>query len=104
MMGMRALWLAVVVTLVSANARAEEGAVGAAAEEERQARSYFSIGAGHFSLGEYDAAISAFQSGYKHKPLPTFLFNIAQAARKGGRLDMALEYYKQYLTEETAHD
>jgi tetratricopeptide (TPR) repeat protein len=103
---MRAVWLALLLgcCVVHASARAEERPANTVDEEERQARSYFAIGAGHFSVGEYEAAISAFQSGYKHKPLAMFLFNIAQAARKGGRLDMARAYYKQYIEQEPAHE
>ena len=67
---------------------------------EAQARSYFSVGLGKYNLGEYSAAIEAFQAGYKLKPLPLFLFNIAQAARKSGRLELAQEYYALYIDRE----
>ncbi len=67
---------------------------------EAQARSYFSVGLGKYNLGEYAAAIEAFQAGYKLKPLPLFLFNIAQAARKSGRLELAQEYYVLYVDRE----
>jgi tetratricopeptide (TPR) repeat protein len=67
---------------------------------EAQARSYFNIGLSHFTLGELDEAIEAFQAGYRCKPLPLFLFNVAQAARKGGKVEMAIDYYRQYLEHE----
>jgi tetratricopeptide (TPR) repeat protein len=95
----RAIWLRLVVALF-----VMLGASAAHAEEAReaQARSYFAIGQGHFNLGEYAAAIEAFQAGYRQKPLPLFLFNIAQAARKSGRLELAQDYYTQYLDREPA--
>ena len=67
---------------------------------EVQARSYFSVGLGKYNLGEYAAAIEAFLAGYKLKPLPLFLFNIAQAARKSNRLELAQEYYVLYIDRE----
>jgi tetratricopeptide (TPR) repeat protein len=67
---------------------------------EAQARSYFTIGLSHYRLGELEEAIQAFQAGYRCKPQPLFLFNIAQAARKSGHIDMAIDYYQQYLERE----
>jgi hypothetical protein len=82
-------------------ARAEERAdESAQAARERQSRSYFAIGASHYSLGEYEEAIAAFQAGYRSKPLPLFLFNIAQSARKAGKPELAVDYYRQYLERE----
>jgi hypothetical protein len=80
-----------------AEERADETAQGA---RERQSRSYFAIGASHYSLGEYEEAIVAFQAGYRSKPLPLFLFNIAQSARKAGKPELAVDYYRQYLERE----
>jgi hypothetical protein len=72
-----------------------------AAQQEEQARVYFSLGAGHYKVGEYDAAIAAFQAGYRLAPLPLFLFNIAQSARRAGNHEMAIEYYQKYIESET---
>jgi len=91
---LRSIVIGLALLLAATAARADEA-------REAQARSYFSIGQGHYALGEYAAAIEAFQAGYRMKPLPMFLFNIAQAARRSGRNDLAEEYYVQYLERET---
>jgi tetratricopeptide (TPR) repeat protein len=67
---------------------------------EEQARTYFAIGARHFRQGELEEAIASFQAGYRLVPQPLFLFNIAQAARKSGKVELAIEYYDRYLQQE----
>jgi tetratricopeptide (TPR) repeat protein len=94
-----ALAAALLLGLLSATpARATDDA-GERAREE-QARSCFASGARHFHDGDYEGAIAAFQAGYRHSPQPLFLFNIAQAARKSGQIEMAIDYYDQYLQRE----
>jgi len=53
-----------------------------------------------FQAGEYDKAIADYQSAYQLKPLPTLLFNIAQANRKAERYQDALTYYERFLKED----
>lgn len=89
----RVVFMLLVALSLPSLARAEDA-------REAQARSYFSVGLGKYNLGEYPAAIEAFQAGYKLKPLPLFLFNIAQAARRSGRFELAQEYYVLYLDRE----
>src|SRR2546423_3899492 len=69
---------------------------------EEQARSYFAIGARHFRQGEFAEAIASFQAGYGRSPQPLFLFNVAQAARKSGQVELAIEYYDRYLQQEAS--
>jgi hypothetical protein len=90
--------LTLALVLLATTTHADEAREAQA--REAQARSYFSIGQGHYHLGEYGEAIDAFQAGYRLKALPLFLFNIAQAARKSERYQMALDYYVQYLERE----
>ena len=71
---------------------------------EEQARAHFNLGSNHFMLHEYEAAIADFQQGYRKKPLPLFLYNIAQAARAWGKPDLAIEYYEKYIERETKTD
>lgn len=68
----------------------------------QEARAFFAVGLNHFQQGEYDAAIVAFQAGYRLKPLPLFLFNIAQSARKAKKTQLAIDYYQQYIAQENA--
>ncbi|MGZ3441560.1 MAG: tetratricopeptide repeat protein [Polyangia bacterium] len=91
-------WLVALGLCVGAVAAAQEPAT---TTPEQQARAHYNLGSNHIKLGEYDAAIADFQAGYKLKPLPLFLFNIAQAARVSGKAELAVEYYQQYIEAET---
>jgi tetratricopeptide (TPR) repeat protein len=62
-----------------------------------RSRAHYERARAHFNLGEYEAAMREFEEGYRYKPNPLFLYNIAQAARKAGRRDKALELFKRYL-------
>ncbi|MDB4966011.1 MAG: Thiol-disulfide isomerase [Myxococcales bacterium] len=66
-------------------------------EDSAKARSFFEKGMGHFQLQEYDAAIDKWQAGFRLKPVPEFLYNIAQAYRLSKRPEKALQFYKTYL-------
>ncbi|HMA91456.1 MAG TPA: PEGA domain-containing protein [Polyangiaceae bacterium] len=72
-----------------------------------RAREYFQAGAQAYSIGEYGAAIQAFQQAYALAPRPAVLFSIAQAERRQYFLDRnqqhltrAIEMYRRYLAEE----
>jgi iron complex outermembrane receptor protein len=71
-------------------------------ENETQARSYFAIGRNYFNMGQYDEAIKAFEEGYRLKPRPKFLFNIAATALKAGKTQVAIDYYQKYIDSEPA--
>jgi hypothetical protein len=71
------------------------------------AREYFQAGAQAYTVGEYAAAIQAFEQAYQLVPRPAVLFSIAQAERKQYFLDhqlphliRAIELYRKYLTQE----
>jgi tetratricopeptide (TPR) repeat protein len=72
----------------------------AVASDDRpvQAQLRYESGMAHFNLQEWDAAIADWQEGYRIKPVPEFLFNIAQAYRKSDRPDKALFFYERYLS------
>jgi hypothetical protein len=78
--------------------------VDAAATNEQQARAQFQLGLKHFNVHHYEAAITAFEAGYDLKPLPLFLFNIAQSAREAGKTRMAIDYFQRYIGAETVND
>jgi hypothetical protein len=71
---------------------------------EQQAREYFKMGRRNYDLGDYEAAINDFKSGYRAKPMPLFLFNIGQAANQAKKRELAIEYYQRYLESETLLD
>jgi hypothetical protein len=51
----------------------------------------------HFNLEEWEAAIDEWKAGYRSKPVPQFLYNIAQAYRLSKHYDEALSFYQRYL-------
>jgi len=63
----------------------------------QQARGLFKRAEVHFNLGEFKAARRLYRQAYSLKPLPGFLFNIAQCHRKMGQYKQALFLFKQYL-------
>jgi hypothetical protein len=73
-----------------------------------RAREYFQAGAQAYSLGEFGAAIQAFEQAYALAPRPAVLFSIAQAERRQYflsqepvHLQRAVDMYRRYLSEET---
>ncbi len=54
----------------------------------------------HYSLGEFEKALSLYRRAFRLKPLPGFLFNIGQCYRNLGKCDKALFFFKQYLIRE----
>jgi tetratricopeptide (TPR) repeat protein len=66
-------------------------------EETTQAKLLYDRGMAHFHLEEYDAAIEKWEAGFRTKPAPEFLYNIAQAYRLSHRPDRALSFYQKYL-------
>ncbi|WP_223642014.1 tetratricopeptide repeat protein [Corallococcus sp. EGB] len=64
---------------------------------ETQAREKFSEGNLAYDLGEFDRALKAFSEAYRLKPLPAFLFNIAQCHRQLNNPSRAAFFYRRYL-------
>jgi hypothetical protein len=75
------------------------GAVAKVAEEATiaKAKALFAEGNQHYSLGEFDQAMASYSLAYRLKPLPAFLFNIAQCHRKLGHYKEAIAMYQNYL-------
>ncbi|HET6281998.1 MAG TPA: tetratricopeptide repeat protein [Polyangia bacterium] len=69
----------------------------AAADDPRRAKELFQEGTTFFDVGQFDKAIEAWQAGYKAKPDPGFLYNIAQAYRISGDPHKAIFFYRGYL-------
>ena len=81
--------LFLLLTITAASARADDTA---------EARRLFASATKHFDLAEYEAALSDFKEGYRHKDDPVFLYNIGQCYRfMKGHEDDAIKFYKSYL-------
>ena len=68
-------------------------------EATEQARKHYLKGKQHFDLGKWDDAIAEFEEAYRLHADASFLFNMAQAYRRKGDLQHALDLYKNYLIE-----
>jgi len=68
-------------------------------EAKEQARKHYQKGKQQFDLGKWDEAIVQFEAAYTLHADPNFLFNMAQAYRRKGDLQRALDLYKNYLIE-----
>ncbi len=66
-------------------------------EATEQARRHYQEAQKQFDLGMWDTAIVEFTKAYELRPDPNFLYNMAQAYRRGGNLRRAIDLYKNYL-------
>lgn len=66
-------------------------------EATEQARKHYQEGQKQFDLGQWDAAVGEFSKAYELRPDPSFLYNMAQAYRRGGNARRAIDLYKNYL-------
>jgi tetratricopeptide (TPR) repeat protein len=80
-----------VLLFVAAAARADDP------ERIAVARQHFQMGRELYLKGRFDDAASEFEVGYRFQPQPLFLYNIAQSARRAGRVDKAIDQYRRYL-------
>ena len=85
--------LVVALCLVVAGLARADAADPTAAEAQR----HWTAGMAHFQLEEWDDAIKEWEAGFRLKPVPQFLYNIAQAYRQSKRYDKALSFYRKYL-------
>jgi hypothetical protein len=93
-----AAWFAILTLLLEASpARAQAGAL-------EQAKTFFDAGAEAYEVGNFPAAIQAFESAYKLAPRPGIVFSMAQAHRRQYYIDKrpdhlraAIKYYREYV-------
>jgi tetratricopeptide (TPR) repeat protein len=85
----------VVVVLVVAALAAHPAA--AAGGSEKEARALFQHAEMNFNLGKFSEALTDYQGAYEAKPLPGFLFNIAQCYRNLSNYERARFFYRRYL-------
>ena len=82
-------WLALALAL--------PGAASAQGLSDGQAKEAYQRGAQAYAKHQYSAAASAFEEGYRLKPHPAFLFNLALSHRAMGQPQQAIGYYERYL-------
>ncbi|HVZ72228.1 MAG TPA: tetratricopeptide repeat protein [Polyangia bacterium] len=93
---MRASSALVVVTALAVSAPV----VAAPSADEQDARRLFQKAELSFNLGKFDEALADYQAAYQAKPLPGFVFNIAQCYRNLGNWERARFFYRRYLALE----
>lgn len=102
----RSLAVAIVLALglgVTAHvARAQDAAPSQ--EDMAAAKQAYLDGKAFFAKGKYDKAVDKFKESYKLSKRPALLFNIALTFEKLGTKDMALFYYKKFLSDAPAED
>jgi tetratricopeptide (TPR) repeat protein len=103
---LRSLVFAVAVAVAAAPlgtvpvARAQSGSkAGSKADDAAtvRARKHFRRGENLFALGRFAEALDAYEAAFEAKPLPDFLFNVAQCHRNLGNYDEAIFSYRKYL-------
>jgi hypothetical protein len=87
----RLLWIGCVLLLASA---AE--AKGPPARRS-EAQRHYDAGVVHYQAQEYAEAVDEFDAAVKLKPLPQWVFGLAQACRLARQYDRSLAAYRQYL-------
>ncbi len=76
------------------------GKPAAPIDPKKVAKEYVDAGVAAQTAGDYDTALTFFGKAYELVPHPVLLFNMAQANRLAGRLDVALALYRQYVAAE----
>jgi hypothetical protein len=90
----------VIVALVTLGASPRARAAGPSSQsldDEKQARGLYERAEKSFDLGKFAEALGEYQSAYEAKPLPGFLFNIAQCYRNMGNFERARFFFRRYL-------
>jgi hypothetical protein len=65
--------------------------------DEKAARAHFQKAERAFSLGRFAEALASYEAAYETKPLPGFLFNIAQCHRNLEEHEKAIFFFERYL-------
>ncbi|MBC7932174.1 MAG: tetratricopeptide repeat protein, partial [Rubrivivax sp.] len=73
-------------------------ASGALAQSaETKAKALFKRGQTAYNAGDFEKAIGLYQEAYQLKPLPGFLFNIAQGYRQAGNFERAQFFFSRFV-------
>jgi hypothetical protein len=73
------------------------GRASAASDDEKHARALYERAEKSFDVGKFSDALADYQAAYEAKPLPGFLFNIAQCYRNMGDFERARFFFRRYL-------
>ena len=65
--------------------------------DEVKARALFGEAQKAYDLGQFDQALTQYTEAYKLRPLPGFLFNIAQCQRQLGNFKEAAFFYGRFI-------
>ncbi len=65
---------------------------------EKKARADFAAAQKAYDLGQFAQALTLYTAAHDAKPLPAFLFNIAQCHRQLGNHERALFFYRRFLS------
>ena len=70
-----------------------------------RARHHMELGQDAFNNGRYEEAAEQFVNAFTASPFAAFLYNAGLAYEKGGKLELAVDFYRRYLeAEPEAHD
>jgi tetratricopeptide (TPR) repeat protein len=69
-------------------------------DAEKEARRLFQKAELSFNVGKFADALTDYQAAYQAKPLPGFLFNVAQCYRNMGDFERARFFFRRYLALE----
>jgi hypothetical protein len=69
----------------------------AATAAEAKSKAKFKAAQVEYDVGRFEEALKDFSDAYQLKPLPGFLFNIAQCHRQLGNFERARFFYRRYL-------
>jgi hypothetical protein len=91
----RLVWC--LVLLVGALALAQTKSAKKPDAEEVKARALFKDGQTAYDVGEFKRALDLYTDAYKLKPLPGFLFNIAQCHRQLNDFKLAAFFFGRFI-------
>src|SRR6266496_1287410 len=86
----------VLLLLVGASAASATPVVD---DRMNEAKAHFKAGRAAYNLKEWDKAVTEYKLSYERNPLPTVLYDIAQAYRLKGDSENALDFYMRFLDE-----
>jgi tetratricopeptide (TPR) repeat protein len=85
--------------LASPIARAQDASSLSDSERLSRSKTLYEEGRSQFNLGNYPAAISAFERAYVLRPMPLFLYNLGQLYTLVGDRERAKHVFQRFLDE-----